>query len=98
SAALAAECLRTTVKNAEERLSYSPCRAFEDTGKKVEKAGGTASAVSAVLAAESLRNMTKLAEEKQISDCNRTASREKEEILRSTPLAWNKLFQSPNLK
>ncbi|KAH9322221.1 hypothetical protein KI387_016860, partial [Taxus chinensis] len=39
SAALAAECLRTTVKNAEERLSYSPCRAFEDTGKKVEKAG-----------------------------------------------------------
>ncbi|KAH9293823.1 hypothetical protein KI387_040973, partial [Taxus chinensis] len=60
---LVAKCLRTTIKNAEERLIYSHNQTFVDTGTNDAKAGGTVSADSAVLAAESLRNMTKFTEE-----------------------------------
>ncbi|KAH9310299.1 hypothetical protein KI387_044704, partial [Taxus chinensis] len=63
-----------------------------------ESIGGTVSAVSAVLAAESLRARPKNAEERQICGQNRTVVNENVEILGSRPLAWNKMLQIPNIK
>ncbi|KAH9296217.1 hypothetical protein KI387_039805, partial [Taxus chinensis] len=70
---LAAECLRTKLKIAEERLICGQNQTIVSTStSEGESTGGTVSVVSAVLAAESLRTKPKNAEERQISGQNQT--------------------------